>query len=246
MALTLLITGTDTEVGKTFVGVGLITALSAMGFRVAPFKPVETGCLQDPMNRTLIPADARLLESASGTAAPLDTICPYRYSLPVAPFVAAESEHRAIELPVLDQCLERLKKTHDVVLIETAGGLLVPVTQETNFADLARRWSTPVLVVAGSRLGVLNQTLLTIRHLENAGLPIAGCVLNHPFGDYRATAPGEKQVPALESNLVALRRLVSCRVWDVPFSGSALAGTLEVVFAGIADDLVSKWHSENA
>jgi len=242
MALALLITGTDTEVGKTFVGAGLISAFTQMGFRVAPFKPVETGCLQDA--GTLIPADARLLESASGTSAPLTVICPYRYSLPVAPWIAAEREHRPVELPVLDQCLDTLKKNHDLVLIETAGGLLVPITQDASFADLARRWKVPVLLVAGSRLGVLNQTLLTIRYLEGAGLRIAGCILNHPFGDHKHTALGEKQVPALETNLGALRRLVSCPVWDVPFSGSVGAEELRASFAGIADTLISRLQIE--
>ena len=243
MALSLMITGTDTEVGKTFVAVGLISAFSQMGFRVAPFKPVETGCLQDA-SRTLVPADARFLESASGTAAPLSAICPYRYSLPVAPWIAAEKEHRPIEFTVLDQCLDTLKSGHDLVLIETAGGLLVPITQEANFADLARRWNVPVLLVAGSRLGVLNQTLLTIRYLESAGLRIAGCILNHPFGDHRKTSLGENQLPALESNLGALRRLVSCPIWDVPFGGSVPRESLNASFAGIADALISKLQLE--
>ena len=243
MALSLLITGTDTEVGKTFVGVGLITAFTRLGFRVAPFKPVETGCLRDTASGTLIPADARLLESASGTSSPLKTICPYQYSMPVAPWVAAERERKPIDLRVLDECFETLKGTHDLVLIESAGGLLVPLSLETNFADLARRWNVPVLIVAGSRLGVLNQTLLTIRYLESAKLKIAGCILNHPFGDHKSTSLAPIQLPALESNSSALGKLVPCPLWEVPFRDNQSEDESERAFVQIADELLSRLRS---
>ena len=242
MALTLLITGTDTEVGKTFVCVGLITALTRMGFRVGPFKPAETGCLRDAASGALIPADARLLESASGTSARLETICPYQYALPVAPWVAAEKEHRPINVAVLDHCLQQLQSSHDCVLVESAGGLLVPLAIDLTFADLARHWKIPVLVVAGSRLGALNQTLLTVRYLEHAGLSIAGCVLNHPFGDSQATSLPPIHQPALESNAATLRRLLSCLVWEVPFAGNQPASDLNATFDGIADHLVATLH----
>lgn len=244
--MTLLITGTDTEVGKTFVGVGLITALARMGFRVGPFKPAETGCLRDAASGALIPADARLLESASGTTARLETICPYQFALPAAPWVAAEKEHRPIELAVLDHCLQQLQSSHDCVLVESAGGLLVPLAVDLTFADLALRWKLPVLVVAGSRLGALNQTLLTVRYLEHAGLPIAGCVLNHPFGDSKTTSLPLIHQAALESNAATLRRLLSCPVWEVPFAGSQPAHVLDATFDTIADHLVATLHRKQS
>lgn len=238
MSFALLITGTDTEVGKTFVGVGLIRAFVRLGLRVAPFKPVETGCLRDTATGTVIPADARLLQSASGTSASLDVICPYRFSLPAAPWVAAEKERRTIEQAVLDQALGKLRASHDGVLIESAGGLLAPLARDVNFCVLAKRWNVPVLVVAGSRLGVLNQTLLTVRHLEHEGVKTAGTVLNHPFGESGNTTLGPLHHAALDTNADVLKRMLDCPLWEVPFAASQSISSFDTLYDGIADSLI--------
>lgn len=238
MSLALMITGTDTGVGKTFVGVGLTRAWTRMGLRVAPFKPAETGCLFDEAARTLIPADARLLQSASGSSARLETICPYQFSLPAAPWVAAMKEHRAIELEVLDKAFRELRATHDLVVIETAGGLLVPLTQDLDFGALARRWNTPLVIVAGSRLGVLNQTLLTVRYAESASLRLAGIVLNHPHGDRRTTTLGALHHPALDTNGDILRKMMRYPLWEIPFADSEAAARFDGLYDGLAEALV--------
>lgn len=238
MALSLLITGTDTEVGKTFIAAGLIRALARMGLRVAPFKPVETGCVRDGSTGQLIPADARLLQSASGTTARLSTVCPYQFSLPAAPWVAAEKEHLSIDLSVLDRALEQLRAIHDCVLIESAGGLLVPLAPGVDFADLAVRWRVPVLVVAGSRLGVLNQTLLTTRVLEHADIPVAGVVLNHPYGDSQKTSLGAIHLPALDTNAQVLRQMLRCPFWEVPSAHSHAVDEFDDIFNELADQLI--------
>ena len=158
----LMITGTDTGVGKTFVACGIAGALRRRGLSVAPFKPAETGCAFDERSRALIPADAEMLQQATATQAPLETICPYRFRLPVAPWVAAEQEGVTIDPARLEQCYRELAASHDSVLVETAGGILVPLAENFHYADLARQLSLPVLVVAASRLGVINHTLLTL------------------------------------------------------------------------------------
>lgn len=203
----LLITGTDTGVGKTFVGCGLAAALRRQGVRVAPFKPAETGCELDPHAKALLPSDAILLRQVSGTVAPLETICPYRFRLPVAPWVAAQQEGTEIDPALLARCYSELASTHDLVLVETAGGILVPLAQGFHYGDLARLLDLPVLVVAGSKLGVINHTLLTLEFLRSAGLNVFACVLNHPFNE---------DSPAIETNAETLRRLVSTRLFILP------------------------------
>ena len=195
----LLITGTDTGVGKTFVACGLAGALRRRGLRVAPFKPAETGCEREAATGGLIPADAMALGAATGTGASLDTICPYRFRAPVAPWVAAEQEGERIEPARLEECYRELASTHDFVLVETAGGILVPLTKEFTYADLARALGLPVLVVIGNKLGAINHTLLTAEYLRSSRLRVVSYVLNHPYGEAG---------PAVATNETTLRSLL--------------------------------------
>ena len=185
------------------------------------------------------------LASASGSPASLDLICPYRLALPAAPWVAAEKEHRQLETAVLDRALEQLRAAHDFVVVETAGGLLVPLARGLDFAVLAKRWNLPVLVVAGSRLGVLNQCLLTVRHLESAHLSIAGVILNHPFGDRGRSSLGVIHDAALETNATVLRRMIDGPLWEIPFSESETSVTLDARFDQIADELIGTLRAKH-
>ena len=156
---TLLITGTDSGVGKTWIGRALGHALAAAGRRVVAIKPVETGCA----DATASFEDGALLAAATGQAEPLSAL--YRFPGPLAPALAAEAAGEAIDL---DTMLLRL------------GGLLVPMTWEWTVVDLARALGAPALVVAVDRLGTINHTLLTLGALELAGLEVAGVVLTTP------------------------------------------------------------------
>ena len=169
----LLVTGTDTGVGKTFVACALAHALRARGRRVGVVKPVETGVEDGP-------EDARRLAAAAQDAAPLDDVCPYRLRAPLAPSVAAAREGVTIDVGAIVALIARRARSVDVLLIEGAGGLLVPITDATTYLDLAHRLQAPLLVVAANRLGTVNHCALTARVAASAGVTVAGFVLSQP------------------------------------------------------------------
>jgi dethiobiotin synthetase len=169
----LLVTGTDTGVGKTFVACALAHALRANGRRVTVMKPVETGV-------TDVPDDARRLREAAADPASLDEVCPYRLRAPLAPGVAARLEGVTIDLARLEALMRRRLASADVLLVEGAGGLLVPIADSVTWADLAARLRLPLLVVAANRLGTINHCALTARVAEGMGLAVLGFVLSSP------------------------------------------------------------------
>jgi dethiobiotin synthase len=170
----LLITGTDTDVGKTWVGRALGRALSAAGRRVVAIKPVETGCA----DATAALEDGALLAEATGQKEPRGAL--HRFAAPLAPALAAEAEGKVIDLDALILRIEYLCAGAEVVLIEGAGGLLAPITWEWTVVELARTLGAAALVVGVDRLGTINHALLTLSALELAGLDLAGVVLTTP------------------------------------------------------------------
>ena len=167
------VTGTDTGVGKTFVTCALALALLAQGRQVGVVKPVETGVDGEP-------DDARRLAAAAGDTSPLDDVCPYRLRAPLAPSVAAAREGIVIDLDHLVQLITRRARTVDVLLVEGAGGLLVPIVGSTTYLDLAQRLAAPLLIVAANQLGTVNHAALTARVAVSAGVTVLGFVLSQP------------------------------------------------------------------
>ncbi len=188
----LFVTGTDTGVGKTLVTAAIAAALAASGDRVDVAKPVETGCAPGPDG--LLPADAVSLRAACGSETPLAAICPYRFADPLAPSIAAERARASIDLGQLAAQL-RARGDATLLLVEGAGGLLVPLTSRLTFADLAHALAAPILLVVGSRLGALNHALLTLEVIRSRGLALRGYVLS------RLAAPGDL---AADSNAAVL------------------------------------------
>ncbi|MGE4094479.1 MAG: dethiobiotin synthase, partial [Candidatus Binatia bacterium] len=174
----IFITGTDTGVGKTLVGCGLIAALRALGKRVGVLKPAETGC--STRDATLYPEDAARLAAVAETTASLDQICPYRFAPPLAPSVAASQSGTTIDLAHIGSIFRTTAASSDVTVVEGAGGLLVPLVERYTIADLARDLNLPVIVVVGSKLGALNHALLTLDCAHNRGLHLLGYIVNPP------------------------------------------------------------------
>jgi len=169
----LFVTGTDTNVGKTFVACALIAALRARGRRVAVMKPIETGVADHP-------EDALALRAAAADPAPLDAVCPIRLRAPLAPSVAARLEGRMIDPDDLARRIERRATEAEFLLVEGAGGLLVPVAGTFTMADLARQCGLPLLIVGANRLGTVNHLALTARVAASMNLTVRGFVLSQP------------------------------------------------------------------
>ena len=131
----LFVTGTDTGVGKTLITAGLAAALRARGIDIGVMKPIETGC---PTRRSrLLPLDAMTLQEASGSRDAIDLINPYRFREPLAPMIAAEVSGRRIDIGKLRERFSHLAGRHPAILVEGAGGLMVPITETSSFLDLA-------------------------------------------------------------------------------------------------------------
>lgn len=201
MGLHLLITGTDTAVGKTVVACALARTLRSRGLRVGVMKPAETGC--DERGGALVPADALSLLDASGAGDPLERVCPYRYRSPLAPAVAAELDGLApVDLGRVAEAFGRIAQARDIVLVEGAGGLGVPITWEADYADLALKLGLEIVLVVANRLGALNATRLSLDYAERRRISLRGYVLNDVTPDAS---------PAMLTNARALGRLVGAR-----------------------------------
>jgi dethiobiotin synthetase len=165
------VTGTDTGVGKTVVACALVRGLRALGIDTGVMKPIETGVT------TAGPLDAIALRRAADVDDDLEAICPLQYFMPAAPNVAAAAEGRTVDVELLSQAFETLAGRHELMVVEGAGGLLVPTAVGHDMADLASEMDLAVILVARMALGTINHTLLTLRELERRNLVLAGVVL---------------------------------------------------------------------
>jgi dethiobiotin synthetase len=177
------IAGTDTGVGKTHVAVSLVIALRTAGQAVGVMKPVAAGALESslgPRNE-----DALALITASGQPFEYGLVNPYLFDPPIAPHIAAAEAGRRIELERILAAYAALAAQCDTMIVEGAGGWLVPIDEERTMADVAVALGLPVLLVVGMRLGCLNHALLTARAIRDSGLTLAGWVANAVDPDMR-------------------------------------------------------------
>jgi dethiobiotin synthetase len=171
----IFITGTDTGCGKTTVGRAIAAALRARGVRVGVLKPFETGCALD--GDRLRAADAEALARAAGCDLHPEVVCPNRLALPASPQRAAEAEGVHLDVTSVARAMHLVRASSDVVLVEGAGGALVPVTSSLLMIDVAGVLGLPVLVVARDALGTVNHSLLTLEAIRSRGFPLLGVVL---------------------------------------------------------------------
>ena len=215
MSRALFVTGTDTGVGKTLVARALCAAARAAGVRVAPFKPFESGCAP-PGSGARRPADTLALRDACGlddSSLAITDCNIYSFSEATAPGLAAREAHVVVDEARVVRACAALRRRFDLVIIEGAGGLLVPLGDDLLVADLAARLAAPLLVVARDALGTINHTLLTIAEARRRDLPVVGLVLS------RATTD---PAPDRAHNADAIARLGGVRVLGtLPFVSDA-------------------------
>jgi len=161
------ITGTDINVGKTYITKLLVESLRAEGKYAVGFKPISCGDRDD----------ATILAAASGNL-PLDEVNPLHFSSAVAPHVAALLENKTINPAEIIASYQTISGNYDPVIVEGAGGWEVPITETYFVSDLAKDLNIPVILVAANRLGALNHILLTLTAIEAKGLKCAGIILN--------------------------------------------------------------------
>jgi len=169
----LFVTGTDTGVGKTVVSASLLRALRRV-CRAVGMKPVASG-IDDG---EALNADVRALCEAGNVDAPLADVNPYSFAPPIAPELAAREAGTTIDVEVIAAAYARLAERADCVVVEGAGGALVPLTRHTDMLDIPRRLGIPVLLVVGMRLGCINHALLSALAINARGLVLAGWVAN--------------------------------------------------------------------
>ena len=176
----IVVTGTDTGVGKTWVSRGLLRAVVHRGGQVVPVKIVETGCAVEPTGE-LLPADGlALAHAAHWNKHQLSLIAPLRFRLPAAPPVAARAEGHSLDLPTMLAHIDRARSLATRMLVEGAGGLLTPLTATESYADLASALDAPIVLVSRDALGTLNHTFLALECAANRGIAVAAVVLNAP------------------------------------------------------------------
>ncbi len=171
----IFVTGTDTGVGKSIVSATLARLLRMNGVSVGVMKPVTSGCREE--NGELVSDDALLLCQAAGIQISAD-VAPYRLREPIAPAEAARLDGVRIEFSVIKAAFDRLVSVYQYVVVEGAGGLMVPLSGGLLVADLARELGLPLLVVARPGLGTINHTVLTCFAAQQMGLQVAGVIVN--------------------------------------------------------------------
>lgn len=189
------ITGTDTGVGKTHVACLLVEAIKKSGLRVAVMKPVAAGVDSDGVNE-----DVRMLMATANVLAPTELVNPYRLVPAIAPHLAAQRAGTSMRLDVIADAYAQLAAQADVVVVEGAGGFLVPFNSESGMDAIPTQLGLPVIMVVGLRLGCLNHALLTAEAIRARGLTLAGWVANH-------IDPGMDEAAANLTTLTSILRL---------------------------------------
>lgn len=215
----IFLTGTDTGAGKTLVSCAILAALRRRGLRVAACKPVETGCRLSPDGER-VGEDCERLAAAAGGAQSARDVAAYLLAEPAAPLVAAEAEGVVLDRAALLDHFARIADGADFVLVESAGGLMVPVADGYTTRDFAREIGLPAVCVVASRLGCINHALLTIEVMRSSSIPVAGYVVNEIATD------GQYGL-ALATNREVLRRFAGERdLGAMPFVDPASRGGL--------------------
>jgi dethiobiotin synthetase len=209
--MNIFLTGTDTGVGKTYVGCALVREWREDGRNAVGLKPI---CCGDR-------GDALALHGAGEQTLPIETVNPVWFQTPASPYAASLLETRPVDLALIRTACRKAQATHDHVLVEGVGGWFVPITRDYFMSDLAAELRWPVVVVVANRLGALNHTVLTVRAIQAQGLTCAGVIMN------------ELAPPSLSTTLITSgNRLILDTLLDVPVLGEVAFGARSIRWSG--------------
>jgi len=221
-AKVLFITGTDTDVGKTVVACGLLNALNQAGFTTAALKPVAAGA--ERIGGTLINSDAQHLQHCASVSFPYEVVNPYVFPDAVAPHIAAKNRGQVLTVAKLKEASQAaLRANANYLVVEGAGGWLVPLNEQETLADFAAAITAEVILVVGLKLGCINHALLSEQAVRVSGLKVVGWVANH-------ISPA---MPESIANIEALRaHLAAPLLGEVPYipkaDSTAVAASLDL------------------
>ncbi len=208
------VTGTGTGVGKTLVSCALLHAFAARGQIVMGMKPVAAGCENGKW------MDVESLVAASAAVVSREQVNPYALTPAIAPHIAAEQSGINIDTGIICKAFAQLTEIADLVIVEGAGGFLVPLNEHQDGADMARALNLPIILVVGMQLGCLNHALLTARVVRATGLQLAGWVANRI----------DPKMIAFDENVLALARRLDCPLLGVlPFEQNADAKKMSML-----------------
>lgn len=193
----MFVTGTDTDAGKTYISAALLRHFAAQSLRVVGMKPVASGATE--LDGVLHNSDVTQLRQASNVQADMRWINPYCFTPAIAPHIAAQQAGVAIDLQQIKQAYEQLCGMADVVVVEGAGGWLVPLNGQQTIADLAQLLDIPIVLVVRIRLGCINHALLSVADIQRRGLTLLGWVANCM----------EDEMPVMQENIATLQQLIA-------------------------------------
>jgi dethiobiotin synthetase len=225
----LFVTGTDTDVGKTWITCLIASHLRSQSASVGVYKPACSGSQQEDGHTYW--SDIRALSAATGDQFATERICPQRFHAPLAPPVAASEEGKEVDADLLRRGIDWWSSEVENLLAEGVGGLLCPLTESEVVADLAVATGFPILIVARAGLGTINHTLLTIEAAKARGLAIAGVVLNHATTD------------SIEPTFVASNARQITDYGNVRVLGFCDYNSSTIVNAASGEPIVSDWLS---
>lgn len=169
----LFVTGTDTGIGKTVVTAAISNTMKLSGKKVSVMKPIQTGTLTQKV------LDIEFVYKVLDEEFNIDVVCPYRFDKPLSPKLASHDSSVDINIDNIMSSYRTLTQNHDHVIVEGAGGILVPIKENYFISNLIAEMDIPIVIVSRANLGTINHTLLTIEFARSMGISIIGVIINN-------------------------------------------------------------------
>ncbi|MCQ2516267.1 MAG: dethiobiotin synthase [Saccharofermentans sp.] len=181
MAHKIFVTGTGTDVGKTYVTGLIVKKLHEAGLNAGYFKAAVSGNDRDSSGN-LIPGDAKFVKDISGISQPLETMCPYIYERAVSPHLASRIEGNPVRMDVVKARFSSVVDTYDYVTMEGSGGILCPISYDDEkimLEDVIKELGLSTILIADAGLGTINSVVLTVEYMRNKKIPVKAIIFNN-------------------------------------------------------------------